>query len=66
MESSPQFMVAKHLQDLVVSQMPQGVNDAHIQRYVQYCMRILSSRIQPLAGAADADHIKTLLHNKIT
>jgi hypothetical protein len=34
MESSPQFMVAKHLQDLVVSQMPQGVNDAHIQRYV--------------------------------
>ena len=46
--------------------MPQGVNDAHIQRYVQYCMRILSSRIQPLAGAADADHIKTLLHNKIT
>jgi hypothetical protein len=58
-------MVAKHLQDLVITQMPSGVNDASVQRYVQYFMRILSSRIQSTAGPADADHIKTLLMNKI-
>ncbi len=45
MDSSAQFRVAKQVQDLVGSFLPQGVNDAHIQRYVQYCMRILSSRI---------------------
>jgi hypothetical protein len=64
MKSSPQFMVAKQLQELVVKQMPPGVNDQHVQRYVQYFMRILSSRIQTTAGPADADHIKSLLQNK--
>ena len=45
MESSAQFRVAKHVQELVQGFLPVGVNDAHVQRYVQYCMRILSSRI---------------------
>ena len=61
MDSSAQFRVAKQVQDLVSGFLPQGVNDAHIQRYVQYCMRILSSRIQPLNEAADKDHIKMLI-----
>lgn len=34
MESSAQFRVAKHVQDLVQSHLPPGVNEAHIQRYV--------------------------------
>ena len=64
MESSPQFRVAKNVQDLVQSQLPEGVADTTIQRYVQYCMRILSSRIAPLQDSADRDHIKTLLLKK--
>lgn len=57
--------------------MPTGVSDQHVQRYTQYCMRILSSRIQPLSSAvgasgaqqdlnnpADADHIKTQIMRK--
>ena len=61
MDSSAQFRVAKQVQDLVNSFLPPGVNDAHVQRYVQYCMRILSSRIQPLSEASDKDHVKMLL-----
>ena len=64
MESSAQFRVAKHVQDLVQSHLPPGVNEAQLQRYVQYCMRILSSRIQPLSELSDKDHIKFLLVKK--
>ena len=61
MDSSAQFRVAKQVQDLVQCYLPAGVNDSHVQRYVQYCMRILSSRIQPLSEASDKDHVKMLL-----
>ena len=50
--------------------LPPTVSEAHIQRYVQYCLRILSSRIQSLDSKvdsnteADSDHIKTLLMKK--
>jgi len=48
MESNAQFRVAKHVQDLVLTHMPTGVSNQHVQRYTQYCMRILSSRIESL------------------
>ena len=61
MESSANFRVAKQVQDLVQCYLPPSVKDAHVQRYVQYCMRILSSRIQPYSENADKDHVKMLL-----
>jgi hypothetical protein len=70
MESTAQFRVAKNLQDLVQIHLPPTVSEAHVQRYVQYCLRLLSSRIQPLdskidgSTEADAEHIKTLLIKK--
>lgn len=33
MESSAQFRVAKHLQDLVAHVLPDGISEAHVQRY---------------------------------
>ena len=64
MENSAQLRVAKQVQDLAQSYLPVGVTDVHIQRYVQYCMRILSSRIQPLSENSDKDHVKTMLIKK--
>ena len=57
-------MIAKNLQDLVVLELPKGATDQQIQRFVQYFMRILSSRIQSVNGSGDADRIKTLLTTK--
>ncbi len=70
MESTAQFRVAKHLQDLVQSHLPPHISEAHVQRYVQYCLRILSSRIQSFDSQklgtteADSEHIKTLIIKK--
>jgi len=65
MESNAQFRVAKHVQDLVLTHMPSGVSNQHVQRYTQYCMRILSSRIESLQpGDSDATHIKSMINRK--
>ena len=61
MESTAQYRVAKQVQDLVQCYLPPNVKDTHVQRYVQYCMRILSSRIQPYSEQSDKDHVKMLL-----
>ena len=44
-ENSAQLRVAKLLQDLVQAHLPPGINESLTQRYVQYSLRILSSRI---------------------
>jgi len=68
-DNSAQSRVAKLLQDLVQAHLPPDINPTLTQWYVQYSIRILSSRIQPIDDgsnqAADADHLKTLLLRKI-
>ena len=80
MENSAQFRVAKHVQELVEGFLPEKSSTGQKSRCVQYCMRILSSRIQPLnaevsatsaggqqkgAGqSANSDHIRTLMLRK--
>ena len=45
--SSTQFLIQKNLQDLVQHYMPAKTEDAAVQRFVQYSMRLLGARIQP-------------------
>ena len=60
--SSPQFMIQKNLQDLVLHHLPPNAAEDKLSGLMRYGMRILGSRMSaaPLA-AADADHIKQIL-----
>ncbi|CDW82197.1 gamma-tubulin complex [Stylonychia lemnae] len=61
-----QFIIAKSLQDLVTYYLPGNASDAQIQKFVQYFLRILSSRLQSSYQNADHDHLRQLLLKKVT